>query len=494
MSNKTNPQLNSSTRPAKWGTFRAAAIYLLLGAATAIAASAQTFTDLVSFDATDGSFPYAGLVQGTDGNFYGTTYDGGTYGYGTVFKITAAGKLTTLYSFCPGALCTDGGYPKAGLVQATNGNFYGTTLNGGPNGYGNIFEITPAGKETPIYQFCPQVSICPDGSAPYAGLVQASNGKLYGATTAGGIGNCSQGGCGTIFDVTLSGTLTTLYSFCSVVNAQGYCADGSTPLAGPVQAANGNFYGTTELGGAYNEGTFFEMTPAGKLTTLYSFCSQVNDHGYCADGEYPFPAPVQATNGNFYGTTFYGGLGNAGTVFRMTPAGKLTTLYSFCYQPGCTGGPAASLIQATDGNLYGTAGDAIFEITTAGKLTTLFTTDDAQGEILNGLLQGTNGILYGTAAYGGASFDGAVFSLAVGLGPFVEARPTSGKVGSSVVILGNNLKGATGLSFDGTPAVFTVVSATEIKTNVPADAASGVIQVTTATETLNSNVPFRVEP
>lgn len=462
---------------------------------TAIASSAQTFTDLVSFDGADGSYPYAGLVQGADGDFYGTTYNGGTYGYGTVFKITVAGELTTLYSFCPGEICTDGMYPNAGLVEATNGSFYGTTLYGGPNQDGNIFEITPAGKLTSIYSFCPQVSACPGGSAPYAGLIQASNGILYGATTAGGIGSCAAGGCGTIFQITLSGTLTTLYSFCSVVNSQGYCADGSVPFSGPIQAANGNFYGTTEVGGAYNQGTFFEMAPSGKLTTLYSFCAQVNDHHVCTDGNYPSAAPVQAANGSFYGTTVSGGIGNSGTLFEMTPAGELTTLHSFCYQPDCTGGPTGSLIQATDGNLYGTtAADTIFEITSGGGFATRYTLNDAQGQIPNGLVQGTDGIFYGTAGYGGTSDDGTVFSLAVGLGSFIETRPTSGKAGGGVVILGNDLKGVTSVSFNGTAATFTVVSATEIKTNVPVGAGSGTVQVTTATETLNSNVPFRVEP
>jgi uncharacterized repeat protein (TIGR03803 family) len=483
-------------RPSTWGALKTGAAVLLLCAATAIASSAQTFTDLLSFDGTDGSFPYAGLVQGADGNLYGTTYNGGTYGYGTVFEISAAGKLTTLYNFCPGEICTDGMNPNAGLVQATNGNFYGTTLYGGPNGDGNIFEITPAGKLTSIYLFCPQVSTCPDGSSPYAGLVQASNGRLYGATTTGGnnnLENCS-GGCGTIFDVSLTGTLTTLYSFCSVINSQGYCADGMYTFSAAVQAADGNFYGTTQLGGAYNQGTFFEMTTAGKLTTLYSFCAQVNGHGYCANGSHPSPAPVQAANGNFYGTTYYGGVGNAGTVFEMTPAGELTRLYSFCYQPDCTGGSTASLIQASDGNLYGTAAGQIFKITLGGKLTTLYSPDDAQGEILNGLVQGTDGMLYGTSAYGGSSYDGTIFSFAVGLRPFVETRPASGKVGSGIVILGNSLKSTTGVSFNGTAATFTVVSATEIKTNVPVGATSGTVQVTTATGQLSSNVPFRVEP
>ena len=482
---------------------RAYALFLLC-ATTTIASSAQTFTDLLSFDGTDGALPYAGLVQGTDGDFYGTTYNGGTYGYGAVFKITAAGKLTTLYSFCPGEICTDGQYPNAGLVQATNGNLYGTTLYGGPNGDGNIFEITPAGKLTSIYLFCPKVSICPDGSAPYAGLVQAANGRLYGATTAGGIGNCEQGGCGTIFEITLSGTLTTLYSFCSVVNSQGYCADGSAPFSGPVQAANGNFYGTTEAGGAYNQGTFFEMTPSGKLTTLYSFCAQVDGSGNCTDGNYPLAAPFQASNGNLYGTTYFGGPSNFGTAYEITPAGKLTTLHSFCSRPSCADGAAskASLIQATDGTLYGTTGGGgssgagtIFSMSPSGKLATLHTFSGSDGDIVNaGLVQGTNGILYGTAVYGGTSGDGTVFSVAVGLGPFVETRPTLGMVGTKVTILGTNLMDATSVTFNGTAAVFKVVSDSLITTTVPTDATTGFVTVTIPSGTLTSNTKFRVTP
>lgn len=474
---------------------RASAL-LLVCATTAIASPAQTFTNLLSFDGTDGALPYAGLIQGTDGNFYGTTYNGGAYGYGTVFKITAAGKLSTLYSFCPGEICTDGQYPRAGLVQATNGNFYGTTLYGGPNGDGNIFEITPSGKLTSIYLFCPEVSVCPDGSAPYAGLVQASNGSLYGATAAGGIGNCAQGGCGTIFKITLSGALTTLYSFCRVVDTQGYCADGSTPFSGPVQAANGNFYGTTELGGAYNQGTFFEMTPSGKLTTLYSFCSRVDGSAYCTDGNNPLAAPLQASNSNFYGTTLFGGPSNSGTVYEITPHGELTTLDTFCSSLACADtSPTASLIQATDGNLYGATAGTIFAMSLSGKLTTLHTFSDSDGSIVNaGLLQGTNGTLYGTAVYGGASDDGTVFSLAVSLGPFVETRPMLGTVGTKVTILGTNLMDASSVSFNGTAAVFKVVSGSLITTTVPTHATTGFVMVTTPSRILKSNKQFRVTP
>src|SRR5271163_2398480 len=146
----------------------------------ALSLSAQTFTTLHSFDNTDGAFILAGLIQATDGNFYGTAYEGGANcapdGCGTIFKITPGGTLTTLHSFCSQSNCTDGEYPEAGLIQATNGNFYGTTYaGGGANSRGTVFKITSSGTLTTLYSFCPQ-SGCPDGSDPQAGLAQATNG------------------------------------------------------------------------------------------------------------------------------------------------------------------------------------------------------------------------------------------------------------------------------------------------------------------------------
>ncbi|MFI5117103.1 MAG: choice-of-anchor tandem repeat GloVer-containing protein [Terriglobales bacterium] len=212
-------------------------------------AQAQTLTTLYAFSLTsDGAYPYAGLVQGTDGNFYGTTSDGGDYYRcnqppyicGMVFKITPAGTLTILADF------TNGATPRAGLVQGTDGNFYGTTSQGGsdicnPQGCGTVFKITPAGELTTLYDF----SIT-DGAHPYAGLVQGTDGNFYGTTVNGTTSdNCPPYGCGTVFKITPSGTLTTLYSFCP----QDGCPDGYNPLGGLVQATDGNFYGTTDDGG-----------------------------------------------------------------------------------------------------------------------------------------------------------------------------------------------------------------------------------------------------
>lgn len=465
--------------------------------------SAQKFKTLAIFDGPDGDNPYsAGLVQGTDGNFYGTSADGGgRYNAGTVFKITPAGQVTTIYDFCSQPNCTDGSMPEEGVVLGRNGDFYGTTSSGGGvNGGGTIFEITPSGRLQTLYSFCSQ-SGCIDGYQPGAGLVQGTNENFYGTTLGGGTYDD-----GTIFEITAAGELTTLYNFCAG------CTDGYAPEA-LVLATNGNFYGTTRLG-ISNKGTLFEITPAGKLTTLYSFCTQSS----CGDGSYP-TGIVQAVNGNFYGTTTSGGANSSdcfgsgcGTVFEITPAGKLTTLYSFCSQANCTDGatPDASLIQAIDGNFYGTTylGGAsvggcngsgcgtIFEITPAGKLTTLHSFCSKPNCADSNypwapIMQATDGAFFGTTTGGGI---GSIFGLATGLHPFVESLPAAGKIGAAVMILGNNLTNATGVSFNGIEATFKVVSANEIRTSVPSGATTGLISVTLPGQSLKSNLPFHVIP
>ena len=283
-----------------------------------------------------------------------------------------------------------------------------------------------------------------------------------------------------------------------------------------IQGIDGNFYGTTTYGGANSDhGTVFKITPSGTLTTLYSFCSKSG----CTDGAYPPSAVVQGMDGNFYGTAQDGGNTNScpygcGTVFKMTSGGRLTTLYTFCTQGGdCADGATPyDLVRGTDGNFYGTTATGggssgcgsgcgtIFAITPTGAFTTLFSFDYTYGAYpyVGGLVQDTNGTLYGTTGDGGASTNcasgcGTVFSLAVaGLGPFVEAEPPFGKVGSAIRILGTNLMGASSVTFNGTPAVFKVLSPTEIGAVVPAGASSGAVQVVTPSGTLSSNVHFRV--
>lgn len=476
---------------------------LLFCAAVAIAAPAQTFTSLFSFDGADGENPNAPLIQGLNGDFYGTTPAGGRdtsdclSGCGTVFEITPAGKLTTLYSFCPQQNCPDGFGPNS-LVQAINGNFYGTTNGGGVDSLGTMFEITPAGKLTTLHSFCSQQN-CADGFGPNS-LIQATNGNFYGTTNGGGANSV-----GTVFEITAAGELTTLYNFCSQSN----CTDGEYPFGAIVQATNGNLYGVTSEGGANSEGTIFEITPVGKLTTFYSFCSQPG----CRDGGSPQAGLVQAANGNFYGTTSYGGA-NAyyGTVFEITPAGTFSTLYSFCNQLNCPDGalPEAELVQGTDGNFYGTTYEGgancipagcgtVFKITQTGKLTTLYSFC-SQAECTDGsssrsaLVEATSGMFYGTTGSGGTNIGaGTVFRESMGLKPFIKTLPVSGNVGSPVILLGNDLAGATAVSFNGKAATFTVVSATEIETTVPTGATTGLVTVTTPKSMLTSNKVFRVQ-
>jgi uncharacterized repeat protein (TIGR03803 family) len=408
---------------------RACAAFALC--ATTMALPAQTFTTLHSFDGQDGELPHAGLVQASDWNLYGATVGGGADSRGgTIFKIAPNGALTTLYSFCSQSGCADGAYPYAGLVQARSGELYGTTTGGGTNQRGTVFKIALNGGLTTLHSFCSQTG-CTDGEYPAGTLVEASNGDLYGTTSGGGANDSS----GTVFKITPSGALTTLYSFCSLSG----CTDGKSPTAGLVQAVDGDFYGTTETGGANCRngcGTVFKITLSGALTTLHSFCSGTD----CRDGAAPVAGLIQAYDGNFYGTTLEGGEHALGTIFKITPGGTLTTLHSFCSQTGCPDGsyPNGGLVQAIDGDLYGTTtfGGAcalasgcgtIFKITPSGALTTLHDfcsqSECTDGDIPDAaLVQGADGNFFGTTNFGGASIGGCssgngcgtVFSLSGG--------------------------------------------------------------------------------
>jgi uncharacterized repeat protein (TIGR03803 family) len=192
---------------------------------------------------TDGQTPYAGLIQGSDGNFYGTTYFGGANGFGTVFKVTPSGTETVVYSFAGGS---DGEHPYGGVTQGSDGNFYGTTYQGGRSGYGTVFKLTPSGTETVLYTFAGGSS---DGAYPEAGLIQGSDGNFYGTTYQGGAS-----GLGIVFQLTPSGTETILHSFA------GGSSDGANPGANLVQGSDGNLYGSTAAGGPGGHGTFFKVT------------------------------------------------------------------------------------------------------------------------------------------------------------------------------------------------------------------------------------------
>src|SRR5207248_630504 len=182
----------------------------------------------------DGAVPFAGLVQGSDGNFYGTTASGGAFFQGTVFRMTASGAITVLHSF--NSFFSEGGVPFAGLVQGSDGNFYGTTAFGGAHFKGTVFKIDVTGSLTTLHSFSGSPN---DGANPIAGLVQGSDGNFYGTTAFGGAHVK-----GTVFNIDATGSLTTLHSF------SGSPGEGAVPFAGLVQGSDGNFYSTTAVGRA----------------------------------------------------------------------------------------------------------------------------------------------------------------------------------------------------------------------------------------------------
>jgi uncharacterized repeat protein (TIGR03803 family) len=337
------------------------AVFALCLLFAAAASPAQTFTNLLDFNFTDGEAPASTLIQGTDGNLYGYTTEGGLTvcagSCGTLFKIDPQGKLTTFYKFCrEGKLpCLDGMIPNGALIQASDGNFYGTTMQGGPHngpncphGCGTVFRITPKGKLTTLYSFC-SLANCADGASPEGALLQASNGKLYGETGIGG--NGVNFGMGTLFEITLQGKLTTIHTFCANYPD---CSDGLNPTFGVIQGRNGNLYGTTaEGGGVVNDrtllyGTVFELKLDGTLTSIYSFC--LSGYPACPDGAYPVGQLVQSADGNLYGTTNQGGAGPFGTIFKMTSSGQLTTIHAF---QGTDGGFPSGIMQASNDTFYG---------------------------------------------------------------------------------------------------------------------------------------------
>jgi uncharacterized repeat protein (TIGR03803 family) len=375
------------------------------------ARAAGTFTTLYSFSV--GTLPYDGLVQAANGNLYGTTYGGGLTNHGTIFSIATNGLYSTLYEFTGGK---DGAHPFAPLIQGLDGELYGTTYGGGASAEGTVFKISTNGQLTTLHSF----SGGDDGAYPYSSLVQVEGGSLYGTASAGG------GGYGTIFRLTTNGTFTALYEF-SDTN------DGAYPYAGMILADDGNLYGTTVAGGgsssATGYGTVFQFTLGGTLTTLYRFSG--------GDGAYPYGRLAQGANGNLFGITSGTAFGSGvaalsfGTVFEITYGGTFTALYSFA--GGSDGAnPYAGLFQGSDGNLYGTTtGGAtnsgnLFSMTVGGVLTALEALNGGNGsEPYGSLMQAIDGNLYGTTLYGGASDGGSVFQYTITAPPFLITQPAS---------------------------------------------------------------------
>lgn len=379
---------------------------LLLGGAVlamAVPAHAAKFRVLYQFQGgTDASGPIGGVTK--DGKLlYGTTYFGGDNNLGTVYALAKDGTESVLHSFGSGS---DGANPEAGLVADAKGNLYGTTYNGGAKNRGTVFKITPKGKETVLYSFCPNYPQCSDGFNVSSSLIMDSKGNLYGTTYAGGADSL-----GTVFEVTPDGTETVLYSFKGG-------NDGADPNAGLTVDGSGNLYGTTYDGGASNLGTVFELSTGGTESVLYSFKGG-------SDGEYPFASLIFDGNGNLYSTTYYGGSSNHGTVFRLAPDGTETVLYSFAGGSDGTS-PDSSLTMDKKGNLYSSTlyGGNMTDCSGNGCGTTFKLAPDGTKTILHafagsdgaqpsgGLLAGKKGEFIGTTYNGGGNTDsGVIYEL-----------------------------------------------------------------------------------
>ncbi len=407
------PASGASHREKRLATFLFAIFVFAQWLAAPGARGAVTLTNLYSFAQTGGSYthgsdPVGRLVQGADGNFYGVTDSGGAYDYGTVFKVATNGTLTTLYSFTGG---NDGGYPVAGLVQAGDGNFYGSTAQDGSGYGGTLFRITPGGTLTTLVSF----NNSGPASSPEAEMVLDAAGNLWGTTE-----NAPPEGGGTIFVLTTNGQFNIIFTFPTTDESDLISPDGDMPVAALVLGSDGNMYGTAQQGGSAPQdsdvmgyGTIYGITSSG-FGLLYSFSGGIDSGSSTHDGSQPYAALVQGADGNFYGTTANGGTTvdsygvGCGTVFKVATNGTLTTLYAFT---GSGDGmhPVTPLVLGPDGIFYGTTsgggtneGGTIFRITPAGALTTLFSAGGSSlGGSPNGLIKGTDGNLYGTTGSGG---------------------------------------------------------------------------------------------
>jgi uncharacterized repeat protein (TIGR03803 family) len=446
--------------------------------AGALTASAQTYSVLYTFDTNPGDIyepasPGA-IVQGRDGNLHGVAVNGGS-GNGGAYKLTTGGIETTIVDFTSLQAAAN-----SGLTLATDGNFYGSSATGGSNGLGSIYQVSAAGVLTTLYSFAGPS----DGALPVGPLIQASDGALYGVT---------QGETGfypsTLFKITTAGVLTTLHTF----NA----ATEGTPAAGAglIQGSDGNLYGCN-TGGSSGFGTIFKSTTAGAVTVLHNLQN--------SDGSTPQYSLLQGTDGLLYGTTVNGGANGAGAVFKVTTSGTLTVLHNFNYT---TDGnpPGSSLVQATDGNFYGMAHGAgafnagtIYEITSGGAYTVVSNLDTSGVWPATPLLQHTNGVLYGGTFYttGISAGVGVIYSFNIGAAAFAKLITTSGTVGSTLEILGQTFKKATSVSFAGvTTSTFTVNSSgTYMTVTVPTGAKTGTVTVTETTGSLASGQSFNVLP
>jgi uncharacterized repeat protein (TIGR03803 family) len=451
-----------------------ASAVLIAGLLSAAPLQAQTFSVIHDFTGgtTQPSFPAGGQpVQGRDGNLYGESYYGGTSNTGTIFRATPSGTVTVVHD-------TEAGCGIRAIAAGNDGNIYGAcnSTSAHPNGY--IWKLTLTGTFTDLHNFDGT-----DGANPLAPVL-GTDGNVYGVTEAGGANNL-----GTFYKLVPSTSkLTTLYTFGA--NNIGY------NVGCWIQGTNGNFYCSSGSGGGNGDGALFSMSTTGKVTLLHTFAGEPTDGSGGA-------GIVQSPDGNFYGSTAYGGTSNQGTIFKMTPSGAVTLLHSF---NGTTDGgyPAQGISLGSDGNLYGTANDCAsscgtawtaFRATRTGSFTVLHTFNGSSNGALPdaSMVEFTDGLFYGVCEQGGSSGDGTLWTINTGLKPFLNLSTTSGKVESTVGILGQDFDSSSVVKFNGVAATkITLSGTTYITATVPAGATDGKVTVTTGTTTLTSTQTFIV--
>ncbi len=420
------------------------------------------YLELYDFaNAPGGSYPSL-MAEGRDGNLYGVTAAGGTASKGLIFKIGPAGNLSTVYSFDG----THGSTPVGGLTLGPDGNLYGMAEQGGANGEGNIFKVTPAGVLTVLYDF----KGSGDGGLPVSALIFGGDGYFYGTSYPG-----------YAFKISPAGVFHVIAKIPGTSNG---------PL---VRAANGSFYGVTEFGGTHSAGTIYRITGS-TVTTIHSFAGP--------DGSYPVGGLVEASDGNLYGTTTAGGSSTGGLIYRITPSGAFSVVYDFDSVHTSAGYESyAGLVAGEDGNLYGVTiwgglngYGVIFEMTTGGVYSVLYSFDAPHGDGAYATpMQHTNGKIYGMTTRGGLDGKGVVYGYGRGLAPFVELVTNWGVVGNNVGVVGHGFAQASGVSFNGTPASFHVVSDSFLTAAVPSGE-TGFVTVNTASGAIISNRVFYVTP
>ena len=517
--------------------------FLLLGSvllyAVGVAQTAGVATDpplntLYHFTPTDGTaFEYSSLIQASDGNFYGVSAFGGASEYGYVYKVSrSTGQLTHLHDFT----YADGATPRGTLVQGADGDLYGTTEAGGANradwcyggqfyqkgACGTAFKVTLRGRFTKLHDFYTAA----DGyqAAANTGMIQASDGNFYGTALVEFPTETTS-----IFKMTPDGTVTVLYQF-AADESQGYLS-----YTGLVQGADGYLYGTTSSGGGGTSpgGTVFQTSLSGQFRSLYTFRGVPS--GGSGDGALPWGKLILGRSGAFYGTTFAGGItlgncivGGCGTVYKITPAGEETVLYRFSGSASDGEWPQnAGLAQTPDGSLYGVTGGnpyatigaplcyvgkvgtagcgTLYKIDSVGRFKQLHTLSNGDGAYglfpMTSMILAHDGNLYGVAMGGGGWGEGTVYRLLRNIQTPVVAinhtSPTEGAPGTSVFINGTGFTGASEVTFPTgavTPIEFTVNSDSQITIVVPANGVTGAIGVTAPRGTTYSSTLFYVQP